>query len=110
MTNQELNAAIQDVCDREDLAIQGGKCIPYIGWFWRTIDFNAPTHEFGIFPGESDEPRFVGFMGNNKWGYDYTRETTRKEWRKIKRLLEVAVTNPTRKTTKAVWDYIQKLG
>jgi hypothetical protein len=114
MTSRELNDAIEDALGREDLSIQGGKCIPFIGWFWRYVDFDAPSYSFGIMPSgvECGEPfeGFIGFMQKNKWDYGYTRETTPEEWAEIKRLLEVAVTNPTRETTMATWDYIQKLG
>lgn len=40
-----------------------GKPVPYIGWFWRNVDFTQPI-SLGHIP-ES----FSGFMENNKWGY-----------------------------------------
>lgn len=41
-----------------------GKRIPYIGWFWRHIEFSQPT---SIPIGDCGE--FIGFMANNKWDY-----------------------------------------
>ena len=104
MTSEELNRGIRAICDREDLEIGGGKCIPYIGWHWRDVDFTEPSYRFGVIPGG-----FQGFMENNKWGYSYTRLISGQEWETIKQLLITAVTNPTKETTKAVWDYIQEI-
>ena len=104
MNSKELNIAIAKICDRDDLAIQGGKCIPYVGWFWREVDFDTSGYNFAIIPDE-----FQGFMENDKWGHDITRRTTPEEWAEIKKLLVAAVENPTRDTTKAVWDYIQTI-
>lgn len=105
MNSETLNKKIYEIDDKDELSTSGGKCIPYIGWFWRNVDFDAKTYRFGILPGE-----FVGFMENNKWDYNYTRELTPKEWEKVKALLVDAVTNPTKKTTRVVWDYIQTFG
>jgi hypothetical protein len=110
VTSKELNDAIREVCDRDDLQIEGGKCIPYIGWYWREVDFDAETARFGVIPPEEEGGApFVGFMENNKWDYDYTRETTPEEWKEIKDLLEVTVKNSTKNTTQAVWDAIHKI-
>jgi hypothetical protein len=48
----------------------GGKNIPYLGWFWRTVDFDAQTCYLGVCENEDGEPYYIGFMQNNKWGYD----------------------------------------
>lgn len=42
---------------------QYGKRIPYIGWFWRLVDFDRRIVPIG------DCGEFVGFMENNKWDY-----------------------------------------
>lgn len=125
MTSDELNEAISAICDREELEIQGGKCIPYIGWYWRYVDFEAESYSFGIIPidtpsaticggdgvekpiGPFSQSPLVGFMENNKWGHPYARQLSPEEWAEVKRLLEVAVSSPTRETTRAAWDYIQ---
>lgn len=106
MNSEELNKRINelDSKDREDLEIIGGKCIPYVGWFWRNVDFDSETYSFGI----CEEGNFNGFMENNKWDYNYTRELTKEEWLKVKELLVKVVENPTKETTRTAWDYIQK--
>lgn len=104
MTSNELNDAIAAICERDNLMISGGKTIPYIGWYWRPVDFDADGYVFGIVPG-----KWAGFMENNKWDYGYTRRTTPQEWAEVKRLLGAAVTNPSRQTSQAVWDYIQAI-
>lgn len=69
MTSQEINDAISEICDLNEYTwacppLAGtGKCVPYIGWYWRTVDFDAPITL-------GDCSTFVGFMENNKWGYD----------------------------------------
>jgi hypothetical protein len=40
-----------------------GKRIPYIGWYWRSVDFVTPQITIG------DCGSFIGIMENNKWGY-----------------------------------------
>lgn len=49
-----------------------GKRVPYIGWFWRAVDFANKRIPIG------DCGEFVGFMENNKWGYP-ERELTEPE-------------------------------
>jgi len=58
----ELNRRIAEIADDNDLAVRHGKAIPYIGWYWRHVDFTQ-TISLG------DCGDFVGFMENNKWGY-----------------------------------------
>lgn len=117
MNSEQLNKKIREICDKDELSIEGGKCIPYIGWFWRDVDFDAETYSFGIIPtGTGDyfnspsEAPYVGFMENNKWGYEYTKPLTKTEWVNVKNLLVIAVLNPNRETTGAVHDCIQKFG
>ncbi len=40
-----------------------GKRLPYIGWFWRDLNFYDRSIEIG------DCGEFIGFMANNKWDY-----------------------------------------
>lgn len=40
-----------------------GKRIPYIGWYWRNIDFANKNIPIG------DCNDFIGMMANNKWDY-----------------------------------------
>ena len=129
MKSEELNAAIREICDDESFDAEiadTGKNIPYIGWFWRTVDFDSETYDFGIIPrgtpswtmssGSDDEthgPRttavMVGFMENNKWGYPYVH-ADKDEWANIKELLETAVTERTKESLVAVNTAIQALG
>jgi len=91
----------------------GGKAVPYIGWFWRNVNFDADHCWFGIVPPYentlvlNDRMR-VGFMQRNKWDYDEIR-CEGDDWSEIKRLLVVAVTEPSRETLGAVDDKIQSL-
>lgn len=42
-----------------------GKRLPYIGWYWRDVDFAEKTIPIGICREE-----FTGIIVNNKWDYD----------------------------------------
>ncbi len=101
-TSKELNKKIAEICDNWDIG--HGKCIPYVGWYWREVNFDDKNYVFGIIPGE-----FVGFMENNKWDCDY-RDTTPEEWEEIKDALCDAVDTPCKETTEKVWNMIQKVG
>lgn len=102
--NQKI--ADLDAPDDDDLSPNGsGKAVPYIGWFWREVDFDAEGYEFGVIPGE-----FIGFMENNKWDYGYTRKTSPEEWAEIKRLIGELVNEPTKERAGAVWGAIQAVG
>lgn len=115
MTSEELNKKIAEVCDDEFIGFDalGGKVVPYIGWFWRQIDFDDMTgHSFGILPvltglDPNDSPR-VGFMANNKWGYEYV-EADATEWATIKDSLIVAVQTKSVSDFKTANDLIQAL-
>ncbi len=122
ISSAALNAAIVDIEDTLDVPLievvgleTTGKCIPYIGWYWRTVDFDADTFIFGIVPRIYSEweksDGFIGFMENNKWDYAYTRETTEDEWANIKQLLIRAVAEPLNTIDfQAVFDAIQVIG
>ena len=104
MNSKELNKKIREICDKDEFEIQGGKCIPYIGWFWRDVDFDSDGCSIGIvIPGE-----LKGFIENNKWGYQEFW-IKGENWIQLKKLLELAVTNPSRESTKKIWDFMQEL-
>jgi len=104
MDNEELNKKIHEICDQTDLyEAFGGKCIPYIGWFWRNVDFNADGCYFGVL---SDGK--IGFMENNKWDYEEFY-CSGNDWQDIKKLLIEAVSLPTKKSLMAVDFKIQSL-
>lgn len=89
-----LNAAISEVCDDTSVGFEayGGKTIPYIGWYWRTVDFDADGYSFGVMPDRTWDSvaHARGFMESNKWGYPSTRKTTPEEWKVIKDALRKA--------------------
>lgn len=111
MDEKEMNEKISELDGKDDLPYVafGGKAIPYIGWFWRYVDFDSKHYEengywFGVLP---DENR--GFMENNKWEYDEVLATP-EEWKEIKRLIIKALKNQTRDNFINVNDAIQKVG
>lgn len=117
MTSEELNKRIAEICDGESgisFEAFGGKIVPYIGWYWRNVNFDAEDCIFGIIPECEDEPfgephgTLIGFMENNKWGYDAVFAKG-EVWKEIRRLLEVAVTEMTNESFRAVNDAIQAL-
>lgn len=64
--------------------IPGGKRLPYIGWFWRHLEFSS-----GALPiGHCGE--FIGFMANNKWDYP-ERSTTPEEFAAIMEVVDEAM-------------------
>jgi len=92
-----------------------GKSFPYIGWFWREINFDGDFYPMGVLPildhpmklERNDQPR-VGFMANNKWGYEEFNPT--KEQRdEIRRLIVEACVKPSEESLRAVDAYIQSL-
>lgn len=116
MNSKELNERIAAICD-DDTHYEAfcGKAIPYIGWWWREVDFDRGSCLLGIIPsgtedisGGANERPLVGFMSRNKWGYDYAH-CDGGDWIEIKRLLEAAVTDTCRATLQAVDDEIQSL-
>lgn len=65
--NRHYNEFAKEFCDYKSGEARPngvGKRIPYIGWFWRELDFynliRIPIGNCGV---------FIGFMANNKWGY-----------------------------------------
>lgn len=118
MDSKLLNDKIGNIC-AYDSSIEfnafGGKPIPYIGWFWRDVDFDNFDRYFGVIPvdsgyddDENHEKPLVGFMENNKWNYDLLQASER-EWKEIRRLLEIAANDSTDENLKVVNDAIQNL-
>lgn len=90
--NDRLNKMMVELSDYEedvptkDYKNPCGKRIPYIGWFYRFMDFNRPLSIGKI----NDHPDgFVGFMINNKWGYP-ERTLTKQEQDKVMEQIEWA--------------------
>ncbi|KKM65381.1 hypothetical protein LCGC14_1491810 [marine sediment metagenome] len=112
MDSNELNERIRALEDDDQYTVKGiegtGKCIPYYGWFWRDVDFDGPLNLGWAGRDGFDTPDFVGFMENNKWGYDYIN-ASQEEGTEIRRLLELAVVSPRNETLQTVFDYMQTL-
>jgi hypothetical protein len=115
LTSKALNEAIRKVEARADYyggpMAKGDKAFPYIGWFWRDVDFdkrivlgycNASDDIGGV---NRMEP-FVGFMETNKWGYDEWYATEDQSAR-IRELAENAALDPCPARLQAVYDYMQ---
>ena len=58
MINDHYNLFASNYADNDD-----EKRIPYMGWYWRGVDFNNLNITIGT------DGSFVGFMENNKWDY-----------------------------------------
>lgn len=112
MTSDELNQELSSIeVDKEGLFCAfGGKVLPYIGWYWRKVNFDQLTYRFGVIPPGADENTvpIVGFMEADKWDYPLI-ETTPQQWQEIKRLVISVVDNPSHDTLSALNDAIQRL-
>lgn len=60
------------------------KRIPYIGWFWRRVNFFDRIITIG-----EGEDGFVGFMENNKWDYPQ-RDLTEAEFDAVVAIIDEA--------------------
>ena len=123
MNNKEINTKIVEA--EETIiyeSLLGEKTIPYIGWFWREIDFDAEEMDFGVIPagtadvvidGIPQEPKskkaLVGFMANNKWDYPYVH-ANKKQWAEIKAAIVDALEDPKYEKFEIADRLIQKLG
>jgi hypothetical protein len=63
IVNEKLNRLISQYADEGNEEHE--KLVPYIGWYWRWVDFAGDDPYIPI--GHCGE--FVGFMENNKWDY-----------------------------------------
>lgn len=111
MDSTELNEKLSEISDESGkygFECFGGKALPYIGWFWRTVNFDATDgYYFGLCPNPKGTMN-VGFMENNKWDYSYVYANA-DEWKKIKDALRVVAENPNSETLKTANDLIQAL-
>jgi hypothetical protein len=101
--------------DKDDEDPHGqGKRLPYIGWFWRSLDFSS-----GLIPiGNCGD--FIGFIANNKWDYPerYLNET---EFSKVMDYIDKSIEESqkggcladivknTNDQLTHLWEYIQTL-
>lgn len=91
-----------------------GKRLPYIGWYWRHLDFHSGYLPLGNACGT------IGFMANNKWGYP-ERDTTPDEFAAIMEIVDAAmqanqqggnlaeIIEQTNKELDRLWGYLQTL-
>ena len=91
--SDELNDWIVSFVDEIDYGFRDtGKAIAYIGWFWRNVDFTYPIwlghikYSGGMYEGPAD---FIGFMENNKWGYESFKITSEQQVKIIEKLVDI---------------------
>ena len=119
MNSEEINAAIIKLDDhgRSKNEIYhsciGDKIIPYIGWFWRPVNFDRDFCQLGVLPIyesrlERNNKVKVGFMENNKWGYDMFK-VEGEQWKTLKELIINAVKKKDSDGFGAVDSYMQSL-
>ena len=106
--DERLNGQIRDFSDDGSYEISGledsGKSIPYVGWYWRDVDFN------NVILGDCQSGQgFIGFMENNKWGYAEIN-LTRDESRAIRKMLKSIVrkgAKDIKKKLQTLFDHLQ---
>jgi hypothetical protein len=119
MTKDWLEAAILDSEYNDFIRARADdgneKRVPYIGWFWRHIEFSDPT-KIPI----GDCGSFIGFMANDKWDHP-ERLLTESEAMHIIGIIDeamelnqqggsaVEINNNTNAKLREVWDYMQTL-
>jgi hypothetical protein len=123
MNSEEINKIINKLAGDQELEVIstiyesciGDKIIPYIGWFWRDVDFDSDYCYLGIIPifdgedcAETDAELKVGFMENNKWGYDMFK-VEGEQWQSLKDLIINAIEKNDSDSFRAVDLYMQSL-
>jgi hypothetical protein len=100
-----------DVKNKDHDKRPSGKNIPYIGWFWRNVDFCGCV-PIGSMEASDEGPGFIGFIGNNKWDYP-ERDLTDNERHQVICYLDRAMARGRDGHREAVlgelWDYMQTL-
>lgn len=108
--DRQYNEFISALADDKD-----SKRVPYIGWFWRHIEFSDPT---SIPIGDCGD--FIGFMANNKWDYP-ERNLTAEEAAHVIAIVDEAmrlnqqggnlaeIEAATNNKLRDLWDYLQTL-
>ena len=109
LSGEDLNKAIRELETQFENDMPHSKPIPYMGWFWRTVNFDADRCSFGLCPNGTGKPPFVAFMENNKWGYS-SITIDGNNWNAIKAVLQVAARERTLASVRAAYDAIQALG
>lgn len=122
MTSDEINAGIHAIEGLEKNAhlvpaplLQAGKVVPYIGWFWRSVDFDARirlahgiesdlTRETGAIV--DDIPCWAGFCENNKWDYPM-RTLSLEASARIREACEILVKSTCKDNAEHLFEVIQ---
>lgn len=83
LVNEIINDHYNDFCGSyaDD---ESSKRIPYLGWYWRHVNFAELKITIGMGGG------LVGFMENNKWDYP-ERDLTEAEAKKVISYLDRAI-------------------
>lgn len=106
LVNLIYNDWIRDHSDLDVDFGDGGKSIPYIGWFWRQVDFVNKSVSIG------DCGEFIGVMENNKWDYR-GRLMTEQEVDKFIEYIDTAIKSSNEsecnKVLRWLWDWFQTL-
>lgn len=125
-TSKEINEFLRKFDDNDadkrwsvkNFTEDSGKVVPYIGWFWREVDFEKPF-QLGYCPEQSGQDTgeivtegvrhgFVGFMRNNKWFYPEWMVTEEQRKEIVARLVGI-IDKPTQKKFQNFFDYMQTL-
>lgn len=116
----EINEAIIKIENDDSIQYEcwpgTGKKVPSIGWFWREVAFNEDSCVLGILPvlkrdgilGERNDTPKVGFMENNKWGYE-SFVIKGEPWDELRRLIVEATEQRTTRSLATVVDFLQTL-
>ncbi|MDB5733325.1 MAG: hypothetical protein JWQ03_3220 [Variovorax sp.] len=105
MTYEEMNNKLDEISEDTDtfnvepLTANHDKVLPYIGWFWRDVDFDSRITL-------GDCGKFVGFMESNKWGYP-EGEVTEEQDAEIKRQILDICMEPTNEKLQKFYDFLQ---
>jgi len=122
MNSEEMNARINEIdehgCSDNEIyhSCIGDKVIPYIGWFWRTVNFDndhcwldvLPVFEYKDGLSECNNSPKVGFMQNNKWDYEAFK-IEGEQWKTLRKLIVDALTNMNSRSFRTVDLYMQSL-
>ncbi|HEX9986928.1 MAG TPA: hypothetical protein VGE45_00410 [Chloroflexia bacterium] len=106
MTSEELNEKLREIENRGAYSIseldRHGKMLPYVGWYWRDVDFATPAIRLG------DCGSFKGFMEDNKWDH-IEWSPSAEESADIVRLVHAVAEKPGPESLRALYNYIQGL-
>lgn len=112
ITSEEINAYFNSIDGVEtELRMIGttGKVVPYVGWYWRNVDFDKPFVLYKPKVGGFDVPGWYGFMQNNKWGYSEV-EPSAEDCLLIRAAAARLALEKSNEAAIALYDIIQEVG